>query len=61
MDQASVRLCIDDVPCLGLSKGLTFSLPGVFICGMDLYGELLLGIDELDQMGEGLWSWIRWN
>ena len=44
---------IDDVPHLGLPEGIV-ALEPEFVIGVHLDGEVVTGIDELDEQGKAL-------
>ncbi len=45
----------EDVPCFGLAVRLTVFTLGRFVIGMEVNGELVGGVEELEEQGE-VWS-----
>ena len=53
-DNGGARVAVQHVPALGLAQGAVLMDPGVLVVGVDLNAQVVLGVDDLDEQGEGI-------
>ena len=58
IDQAGILSGIQNIPHFRLAPLAVFIDQGKFIGGMDLDGQILFGINEFDQNGQGTFSGV---